>query len=98
MSSDYHSEIAGVINADEIQVGKGVVIEDGVLITGEGLPARLQPSLKFLTMAFSAVRSRSRVYIVVSLKDNCDELFLPYDMKRCAESYLSLLEEIGKEA
>lgn len=47
MSSDYHSEIAGVINADEIQVGKGVVIEDGVLITGEGLPARLQPSLKF---------------------------------------------------
>jgi len=40
MSSDYHSKIAGVINADEIDVGKGVVIEDGVLITGEGLPAR----------------------------------------------------------
>lgn len=57
MSSDYHSEIAGVVNADELQVGKGVVIEDGVLITGEGPTTRMQPSLKFLTW-------RSKLFVV----------------------------------
>jgi acetyltransferase-like isoleucine patch superfamily enzyme len=34
------SRIEGVINADEVHVGRGVVIEDGVLITGKGGPAR----------------------------------------------------------
>jgi acetyltransferase-like isoleucine patch superfamily enzyme len=40
MSTNYHSRIDGAINADEIEVGKGVVIEEGVLITGEAGPAR----------------------------------------------------------
>jgi len=31
-------------------------------------------------------------HIYDRLKDNCEELFSPYDMKTCAESYLSLLE------
>lgn len=33
------SRIEGVINADEVHVGKGVVVEEGVLITGKDGPA-----------------------------------------------------------
>jgi acetyltransferase-like isoleucine patch superfamily enzyme len=36
----YESKIEGKINADEIQIGKGVVVEKGVLITGKEGDAR----------------------------------------------------------
>ncbi len=40
MSATYDPKIEGVIEADDIQVGRGVVVEQGVLITGKGGPAR----------------------------------------------------------
>ncbi len=40
MSMDLAPRIEGTINADEVRIGKGVVIEEGVLITGSGGPAR----------------------------------------------------------
>ena len=36
----YTPKIRGKINADSIQIGQGVVIEEGVLITGKGGPAK----------------------------------------------------------
>jgi len=40
MSGDYESEIEGEIHADEAHIGKGVVVEEGVLISGRTGPAR----------------------------------------------------------
>ncbi len=40
MSLNYDSNIQGTINADELYIGKGVVVEEGVLITGPKGPAR----------------------------------------------------------
>ena len=40
MGVTYESRIEGTINADELYIGNGVVIEEGVLITGKGGPAR----------------------------------------------------------
>lgn len=39
VSTRHESNIQGTINADEVHIGQGVVIEEGVLITGEGGPA-----------------------------------------------------------
>ena len=39
MNSTWEPKIVGVIDADEVQVGKGVVVEEGVLITGKNGPA-----------------------------------------------------------
>ncbi|MBI2407019.1 MAG: hypothetical protein HYV19_01775 [Gemmatimonadetes bacterium] len=41
VADEYPSIIAGVIEADEIRIGKGVVVEERALITGNGGPARL---------------------------------------------------------
>lgn len=40
MSINYDPIIEGRIEADEVHIGKGVVIQEGVLITGKGGPAR----------------------------------------------------------
>ena len=40
MSILYDSRMEGIINADEVHIGKGVVIEEGVLITDRTGPAR----------------------------------------------------------
>lgn len=40
MSVNYEPQIEGRINADQIQIGQGVVIEEGVVITGKDGPAR----------------------------------------------------------
>jgi acetyltransferase-like isoleucine patch superfamily enzyme len=40
MSVDYQPRIEGEINAEEVCIGQGVVVEEGVLITGKGGPAR----------------------------------------------------------
>jgi len=39
-NSLFASKIDGRINAEEVIIGKGVVVEEGVLITGKGGPAR----------------------------------------------------------
>jgi acetyltransferase-like isoleucine patch superfamily enzyme len=36
----YESRIEGVIEADDVQIGQGVVVQKGVVITGKGGPAR----------------------------------------------------------
>jgi acetyltransferase-like isoleucine patch superfamily enzyme len=36
----FESRIQGVIQAEELKIGRGVVVEEGVLITGKGGPAR----------------------------------------------------------
>ena len=41
MADQFPSSIAGRIDADEVRIGRGVVVEDGVLIAGKGGRARL---------------------------------------------------------
>jgi hypothetical protein len=36
-------------------------------------------------------------HIYDTLRANCEELFQPYDMKTCAEAYMSLIEKQGYE-
>jgi len=40
MGNRYESQIRGKIIADDVLIGQGVVVEEGVLITGKGGPAR----------------------------------------------------------
>lgn len=40
MSVKYESQIEGTINADHVQIGQGVVVEEGVVIKGKDGPAR----------------------------------------------------------
>jgi len=40
MSEAYESKIEGIINAAQVKIGQGIVVEEGVVITGKDGPAR----------------------------------------------------------